>query len=318
MERGRDLLVRGSMIQSRSVAVVGAGSVGIAAAAAMFVQKTASEILLVDKDAGRAEGHAMDLMHGQALVGRADVRAASFAELGGAQVVVVAAGRNQKKGESRLELLRDNVQTISAIVEELDRHAPNAIVLVATNPVDVLTHVALKRTKRPSARVIGTGTTLDSARFRALIGAALDVSPRSVHAYVLGEHGDSQVPIWSQAAFGGVRVELDDAVRTRIADATRTAAREIIARKGYTDLAIGVVIAHLVRAILSDERGVHAVSVPLEGQLGIRDVCMSMPCILGRDGLVRVLEPELDDGEVEGLRTSANVLRQAERDAGIA
>jgi L-lactate dehydrogenase len=306
------------MIQSRSVAVVGAGSVGVAAASAMFVQKTASEILVVDKDAARAEGHAMDLMHGQALVGRVDVRAAAFADLGNAQVVVIAAGRNQKNGESRLDLLRGNADIVSSIVEQLDRHAPDAIVLVATNPVDVLTRVALRRSQRPAARIAGTGTTLDSARFRALIGAALDVSPRSVHAYVLGEHGDSQVPIWSQASFGGVRVGLDDAQRTRIADTTRTAAREIIARKGYTDLAIGVVIAHLVRAILADERGVHPLSVPLGGQLGLREVCMSMPCILGRDGVMRVLEPELAEEEVARLRASAELLQRAERDAGLA
>jgi L-lactate dehydrogenase len=308
----------GGMIQSRSVAVVGAGSVGVAAASTMLVQKTASEILLVDKDASRAEGHAMDLMHGQALVGRADVRAASFADLAAAQVVVIAAGRNQKKGESRLDLLRGNAEIVTSIVEELDRHAPEAIVLVATNPVDILTRVAVKRSRRPAARIIGTGTTLDSARFRALIGAELGVSPRSIHAYVLGEHGDSQVPIWSQASFGGVKVDLDGTQRTRIADATRTAAREIIARKGYTDLAIGIVIAHLVRAILADERGVHPLTVPLEGQLDLRNVCMSMPCILGREGIMRVLEPKLDAEEVAALRTSAGVLQRAERAAGLA
>lgn len=311
------------MIQARSVAVVGAGSVGIAAAHAMFVGRTASEILLVDKDASRAEGHAMDLMHGQALVGRVDVRAASFADLGRAQVVVVAAGRNQQRGESRLDLLRGNAEIIQSIVDELDRHAPDAIVLVATNPVDILTRHAVLRTKRAPERLFGTGTTLDSARFRALIGAALDVSPRSIHAYVLGEHGDSQVPIWSQASFGGVRVAprldaLDPNARARIAESTRTAAREIIARKGYTDLAIGVVIAHLVRAILTDERGVHALGVPLEGTLGISGVTMSMPCILGREGIARRLEPELDAAEIDALHASADVLRRAERDAGLA
>jgi L-lactate dehydrogenase len=306
------------MFQSRSVAVIGAGSVGAAAAYALFVGRTASEILLVDKDRARAEGHAMDLMHGQALVGRADVRAASYEDLGRAQVVVVAAGRNQKKGESRLDLLRCNAETVTGIVGELDRHAPEAIVLVATNPVDVLTRVAVKRSTRPAARVIGTGTTLDSARFRALIGAALDVSPRSVHAYVLGEHGDSQVPIWSQAAFGGVPVALEPAERARIAEATRSAAREIIARKGYTDLAIGVVIAHLVRAILADERGVHPLSVPLDGELGLSDVCLSMPCILGREGITRRLVPGLAPGEIAALRSSAEVLPAAERDAALA
>lgn len=305
------------MIQSRSVAVIGVGSVGAAAAYALFVTQTASEILLIDRDRALAEGHAMDLMHGQALVGRVDVRAASVEELGSAQVVVVAAGRSQKKGETRLDLLRSNADVVTRIVEDVDRHAPEAIVLVATNPVDVLTRVAVMRSKRPAARVIGTGTTLDSARFRALIGAALDVSPRSVHAYVLGEHGDSQVPIWSQAAVGGARVVLEPAVRARIAESTRSAAREIIARKGHTDLAIGVVIAHLVRAILADERGIHPLSVPLDGELGLSDVCLSMPCILGREGVKRRLAPELTPEEIAALRASAEVLRTAARGAAL-
>lgn len=305
------------MIPSRSVAVVGTGSVGVAAAYAMFVENVASELLLVDKEHARAEGHAMDLMHAQAVVGRVDVRPTSFAELARAQVVVITAGRNQKRGESRLDLLRGNAEIVSSIVDELDRHAPDAVLLIATNPVDVLTRIALRRTKRPAARVIGTGTTLDSARFRALIGASLGISPRSVHAQILGEHGDSQVAIWSQATYGGVPVSLDAAERARIGESTRSAAREIIARKGYTDLAIGAVIAHLVRAILMDERGVQALSVPLEGQLGIRDVCLSMPCILGCEGIVRIVEPELEPEEMEALRASADVLRRAAHDAGL-
>lgn len=302
-----------AMIQPRSVAVVGAGSVGAAAAAAMFIQRSASEILLVDTDRSRAEGHAMDLMHGQALVGRADVRAVDPDELGRAQVVVVAAGRGQRRGESRLDLLRANAEVVRGIMADLDRHAPQAVVLVATNPVDVLTHLAVRASKRAKGRVFGTGTTLDGARFRALIGERFQVSPRSVHAYVLGEHGDSQVPVWSQAAVGGVRVELDEAERIRIAEATRGAAREVIARKGYTDLAIGIVIAHLVAAVLADERGVHALSVPLDGEYGLEDVCLGVPCVLGSGGVARTLQPELDPQELEALRASADVLRAALR-----
>lgn len=306
-----------AMIQQRSVAIVGAGSVGVAAAYAMFTRRFASEILLVDKDRGRAEGQAMDLMHGQALVGRVDVRAATFADVARAQVVVIAAGRGQKRGESRLDLVRGNAEVLREVVSELDRHAPDAVVLVATNPVDVLTGLAVSWSKRPAGRILGTGTTLDSARFRALIGARFDVSPPSVHAYVLGEHGESQVPIWSQAAIGGVRLALDDAERARIAETTRTAAREIIARKGYTDLAIGVVIAHLVGAILADEHGVHPLSVPLDGEYGLRDVCLSVPCVLGREGVVTKLTPALADDEIAALRASAEILRAARVEAGL-
>ncbi len=306
------------MIQHRSVAVVGTGSVGIAAAFALFTRRIASEILLVDKDLAKAEGHAMDLMHGQALVGRVSVRAATFAELGRAQVVVIAAGRSQKRGETRLDLLQKNAEVVEEIMRALDERAPNAVVLVATNPVDLLTRRASRASKRPRARVIGTGTTLDSARFRALIASELHVSPQSVHAYVLGEHGDSQVPIWSGAMVGGVSVAFDTATRTRIADATRTAAREIIARKGYTDLAIGTVIAHLVNAILVDERSVQPLSVPLEGEYGLDDVTLSIPCVIGHEGVVRRLAPELAREEIDALHASASLLKEKERELGSA
>lgn len=305
------------MIGSRSVAVVGAGSVGVAAAYAMFLRRTASELLLVDKDAARAEGHAMDLVHGQSLVGRVDVEAVGYDALTQAQVVVVAAGRSQKRGESRLDLLRHNAEVVREVMRELDRWAPDAVVLVATNPVDVMTRLATRWTVRPPARVIGTGTTLDSARFRALIGAELDVSPPSVHAYVLGEHGESQVPIWSQAAVGGLGVRLDPATRARISAETRNAAREIIARKGYTDFAIGTVIAHLVQAILTDERSIHPLSVALDGELGLRDVALSIPCVLGREGASRRLLPSLAPDELSEMERSAAELRHAEAMAGL-
>lgn len=301
------------MIQPRSVAVVGTGSVGIAAAYAMFMSRSASELLLVDKDARRAEGHAMDLMHGQSLVGRVEVEAVSYAELVRAQVVVIAAGRSQKRGESRLDLLRGNADVVREVMERLDEYAPEAVVLVATNPVDVMTRLAAQRSRRPRERVLGTGTTLDSARFRALLGSALGVSPRSIHAYVLGEHGDSQVPIWSQAAVGGLAVNLSDEEVARITRETRDAAREIIARKGYTDLAIGTVIAHLANAILSDERSVHPLSVPLDGEYGLRDVALSIPCVLGSGGAVSRFLPSLSQAELAALQSSAEVLKLAER-----
>ena len=301
------------MIQPRSVAVVGTGSVGIAAAYAMFMSRSASELLLVDKDARRAEGHAMDLMHGQSLVGRVEVEAVSYAELVRAQVVVIAAGRSQKRGESRLDLLRGNADVVREVMERLDEYAPEAVVLVATNPVDVMTRLAAQRSRRPRERVLGTGTTLDSARFRALLGSALGVSPRSIHAYVLGEHGDSQVPIWSQAAVGGLAVNLSDEEVARITRETRDAAREIIARKGYTDLAIGTVIAHLANAILSDERSVHPLSVPLDGEYGLRDLALSIPCVLGSGGAVSRFLPSLSQAELAALQSSAEVLKLAER-----
>lgn len=309
----------------RAVAVVGVGSVGIAAAYAMFTGRAVSELLLVDKDERKAEGEAMDLMHGQALVGRITVRAASYESLADASVVVVTAGRNQKRGESRLDLLKGNAQVMREVMGELDRHAPDAVVIVATNPVDVLTRLAIRVSTRPAHRIFGTGTTLDSARFRALIGEEYGVSPRSIHAHVLGEHGDSQVLVWSTARVGGASVDdvgalgrtLEHARRQDIEERTRGAARAIIERKGRTDLAIGTVIAHLVGAVLGDERSVQPLSVPLEGEYGLHDVCLGIPCVLGARGIEGRMAPRLTAEEQAALVRSADALRAAERDAGL-
>lgn len=311
------------VIQGRTVAIVGAGNVGVAAAYALFTRRIATEILLVDVDQRRAEGEAMDLMHGQALVGRVRVRAARYAELGHAQVVVVAAGTNQRPGETRLDLLQRNAAIFRQICEELDRHVPDAIILVATNPVDLITYVMHKLSKRPAERIIGTGTTLDTSRFRTLLGEHYGVSPRSVHAYILGEHGDTEVPVWSNATIGGLPIKsgpvlgkaFDPEAMQSLFVRARDAAYQIIERKGYTNLAIGVVIAHLVDMILGDQKSVVPVSGALRGEYGIDDVCLSLPCVLGRSGLEGRLLPTLDDDELAAMLRSAETLR--ERRAGL-
>lgn len=311
------------IIQRRTVAVVGAGNVGVAAAYALFSRRLATEILLLDKDERKAEGEAMDLMHGQALVGRVRVRAVRYDELGEAQVVVIAAGANQRPGEMRLDLLQRNAAIFREVCGELDRHAPDAIVLVATNPVDVITYVMQKLSKRPAERIIGTGTTLDTSRFRTLLGEHYGVSPRSVHAYILGEHGDTEVPIWSNATIGGLPIKsgpvngkaFEPEAMQALFVRARDAAYQIIQRKGYTNLAIGVVIAYLVDMILGDQKAVVPVSGALRGEYGIEDVCLSLPCVLGRSGLEGRLLPTLDDEELKALRGSAQTLR--ERRAGL-
>jgi L-lactate dehydrogenase len=309
-------------IQKRTVAIVGAGNVGVAAAYALFTRRTATEILLVDVNRAKAEGEAMDLMHGQALIGRVAVRAADWCDLADAQVVIVAAGANQRPGETRLDLLARNADVLRQIATELDRHAPDAVVLVASNPVDVLTYVMQRVGRRPAERVIGTGTALDTARFRALLGEHYGINPRSVHAYVLGEHGDTEVPIWSNATIGGLSIRsgvlgrpFDAEEMQRLFVRVRDAAYHIIARKGYTNLAIGVVLAQLVDVILGDQRSVLPMSVRLDGEYGIEDVCLSIPCVVGRGGIEGRLLPALDEGELAALRRSAAALK--ERRAGF-
>lgn len=306
------------MIQRRKVGIIGTGNVGVAAAYALFIQGIASELVLVDVNQKRAEGEAMDLMHGQALVGSVYVHAGTYADLADAQVIVVAAGAGQKSPEeTRLDLLNRNASIFRKIIGELDQHAPGAILVIATNPVDVLTYVSQELSARERRRVIGTGTALDTARFRALLGRHYGVDPRSVHAYILGEHGDSEVPVWSNASVGGLPISdrtvlgkpFDRAAMDELFEQVRRAAYQIIERKGYTNTAIGVVITRLVRAILGDEKAVLAVSVRLDGEYGIRDVCLSLPGVIGLQGVEAYVLPELSKDEQEGLRTSAQVLR---------
>lgn len=311
------------MIQRRTVGIVGTGNVGIAAAYALFLRRQASDIVLIDKDMRRAEGEAMDLMHGQSLVGRATVRAGSYEDLADAQVVLISAGVAQHPGETRLDLLNRNADVFREIAVELDRHAPGAILVIATNPVDILTWVMQELSSRPATRVIGTGTMLDTARFRALLGSHYGVDPRSVHAYILGEHGDSEVPLWSSASIGGQAIEertvlgrsWDREVMDALFDRVRRAAYAIIDRKGYTNLAIGVVLAQLVEALLEDQKSVLPVSVRLDGEYGIGNVCLSIPCIVGIEGVEGRVLPGVDERELAGLMHSAEVLR--ERMVGI-
>lgn len=308
------------MIQRRTVGVVGTGNVGAAAAYALFNQGLASEILLHDKDMRRAEGEAMDLMHGQLLVGRVTCRSVDYPGMGDAQVIVLAAGSSQKSpDESRLDLLSRNASIFQEIIGALDEHAPEAILVVATNPVDVLTYLSQEMSDRPHERIIGTGTLLDTARFRALLGRHYGVDPRSVHAYILGEHGDTEVPIWSNATIGGQDIQgrtvlgraWDPDTMQALFEQARDAAYEIIDRKGYTDSAIGVVIARIVRAVIEDQKNVLPISVRPEGAYGIRDVCLSTPCVLGSEGIEQHVVPDLAEDEGEALRASAEALRES-------
>ena len=305
------------MIQRRTVGIVGTGNVGTAAAYAMFNQSLASEILLLDQDSRRAEGEAMDLMHGQQLVGRITCRAVDYPDMGNAQVIVLSAGASQKSpDETRLDLLQRNADIFREIIIQLDKHAPSAILVVATNPVDVLTYICQELSSRPNRRIIGTGTLLDTARFRALLGRHYGVDPRSVHAYILGEHGDSEVPIWSNATIGGQNVyqrtvlgkEWEPETMQSIFEQARDAAYEIIDRKGHTDAAIGVVIARIVRAVLEDQQNVLPVSTRPDGAYGIEDVCLSIPCVVGLEGMEKRVDPELSEDEQEALRASAQAL----------
>lgn len=305
-------------IQKRTVGVVGTGNVGVAAAYAMFVQRTASDLILLDKNRRRAEGEALDLMHGQTFAGPTRVRVGDYSDLAEAQVIVVAAGVNQQPGETRLDLMERNIAVFRAILTELDRYAPTALLVIATNPVDILTYIAQELSVRPPQLIIGTGTMLDTARFQSLLGEHYGVDPRSVHAYILGEHGDTEFPVWSDARIGGLRLvgnvingrSYDPTMLNAIFERTRRSAYDIIERKGYTNLAIGLVIARLVQTILNGQRSVLPVSVRLHGEYDLFDVCLSLPSIVSENGLETSILPELNDTELAAMHHSAAVLRE--------
>ena len=305
------------MIQKRSVAMVGAGNVGMAAVYAMFIKQTAGELILIDKDNYRAEGEAMDLMHGQSFTGNITVRAGDYPDLENTQVVVIAAGATQRPGEKRTDLLSRNVEIFGKIAAQLDRYAPHAVIVVASNPVDTLSYVFQELSARPKQQVIGTGTMLDTARFRSLLGRHYNVDPSSVHAYIVGEHGDSEVPLWSSAQIGSLSIldakvlgkAFDATVMQGLFEAVRDAAYDIIDRKGYTNTAIGIVIARLVEAIVQDQKRVLTVSVRLTGEYGQKRVCLSLPCVVGLGGVEAILLPTLSAVEQEGIVASAAFLR---------
>jgi L-lactate dehydrogenase len=301
-------------MQQRSVGILGTGWVGASVAISLLHAGVASELLLADARAEVAEGEAMDLAHGASFYPTATVRAVpGVAEMRDAGAIVIAAGRGGKPGESRLDLLRDNARILREIGTQLRGY--RGIVVVVTNPVDVLTWVLADASGLPPERVIGTGTMLDTARLRQSLGEALDLAPQSIHASVVGEHGDSEVVLWSTAHVGGTplrRWQGWSRERERpIAEQVRTAAYEIIKRKGATNHAIGLATAALLRTVLRGERRVLTVSRTQTGTLGIEGVALSLPTTVDAGGAVQVIEPEMDDAEREALMHSAEVLRKA-------
>jgi L-lactate dehydrogenase len=296
-----------------SVGVIGTGWVGASVAISTLHAGFASELLLADMRHEVAEGEAMDLAHGAAFYTTATVRAVSTDEMLATDALVVAAGRGGKPGESRLDLLRDNARIVRELGVTLRGY--RGLVVVVTNPVDVLTWVLAESSGLPPERVIGTGTMLDTARLRQVLGEELRVDPHSVHAQVVGEHGDSEVVLWSSASVGGTPLREWSAWSPEreqpIATEVRTAAYEIIKRKGATNHAIGLTAAALLRSALRGERRVLTVSRVQSGALGLRDVALSLPTVVDVAGAVDVIEPKMDDGERAGLEHSADVLRQA-------
>ncbi len=306
------------------IGVVGAGAVGSAAAFALILREAGNEVVLVDRNADMAVAQAQDILHAVPFAAATTVSAGDYDALDDAKLVILTAGVNQQPGESRLDLLSRNVAVFAEIVPAVLRAAPAAVLLVATNPVDVMAQVTTRLAKLPPGRVIGTGTILDTARFRALLAHHLQISALSVHAYVLGEHGDSEVLHWSGAEAGGVQVDelarqtgrlLGPEVRRRIDEGVRQAAHRIIAGKGYTNYGIGAGIARIERAIRRDERTIMTCSVLADEVAGVPDVTVSLPRVVARDGVVDTLLPALTETERAELARSAGIIKEAAEQA---
>ena len=296
------------------IAIVGSGMVGATTAYALLHRGLAREIVLCDADRARAEGEAMDLSHASPFLKYARVVERPLERVEEADLVVIAAGRGSLPGETRLDQLAENAKRVRSICAVIRRFTRLPIVLVVSNPVDVLAQIAA-RELGDAARVFGSGTTLDTARLKTALGARFGLDPHSIHGYVLGEHGDSEFAAWSTVAAGGVGVRdwpgYDAAELERIFTGVRRAAYEIVKRKRATYYAIGAAAALIAEAVLRDQGSVLPVSVALDGQYGLRGLSLSLPCVLGRDGVRRVLTPRLDEGELALLSRSASVLAGA-------
>ncbi|HKL13730.1 MAG TPA: L-lactate dehydrogenase [Halanaerobiales bacterium] len=313
-------------LKAGKVGIIGAGSVGSTTAYALMVQGIGSEIVLIDRNKEKAEGEAMDIMHGQSFVKPIQVRAGDYSDLKDAKVIIITAGAPQKEGETRLDLVQKNTNIFKDIISEITKYNQDAILLVVANPVDILTYITLKLSGFSKKRVIGSGTVLDSARFRSLISEQCKIAAKNVHGYVIGEHGDSEVPVWSLTNIAGTQIDkycpicdqnCDGVIKERISEQVKNAAYEIIEKKGSTYYAVALGVAQITQAILRDEDTVLTVSSLLQGEYGIEDVSLSLPTVIDNNGIRNVLELDLNKEEREAFINSANLMKDAIKELDI-
>lgn len=312
------------VIAGRKIAVVGAGSVGASTAYVMVISGLVSELVLVDLDRDRAEGEAMDLAHSASFIKPIRIYAGTYEDCRNADIIIFTAGANQKPGEARLDLVHKNVRVLQETLPRVVDPAGKSVLLMVSNPVDVLTYAAIKISGLPPERVLGSGTVLDSSRFRYLLSERCQIEARNIHAYVVGEHGDTEVPLWSLANIAGLSVEdfcckrgVSCLNREEITKLVREAAYEVIARKGATYYAIGLAVKRICESILRDENSLLTVSGLVNGPYGITATCLSLPCVVNRSGLVKTLDIPLAPSEEEALRHSGEILRSLQQEIGI-
>ena len=304
----------------RKVVIIGCGFVGSACAFSIMQSGLFSEMVMIDSDRARAEGEALDINHGVPFAKPINIYAGDYDDIKNASIIIITAGANQKEGETRLDLVKKNISVFKSIIPEIKKRDFNGILLIVSNPVDILTTVALKLSGFPDNRVIGSGTVLDTARLKYELGNYLKVDSRSVHAFIIGEHGDSEIPAWSGVNISGVPLEKfcemrrycgdhTEAMR-RIADSVKNSAYEIINKKKATYYGVAMAVKRICEAIVRDEKSILPISSLMQGEYGIEGVSLSMPAIVGKDGFEKHVPIQLNEQEILNLKKSAQTLKE--------
>lgn len=311
---GEEICYNQSMEMKNKVTIIGAGMVGSTAAYSLVASDICEEIALIDLNKKFVKAQVMDLQHSVPLWGYTNVKVGNYNDIKDSKVVVITAGVSQKSGMTRLDLVKTNSKILKQIMPKIFRANPRVIVVIVTNPVDVLTYIAIKMFPKHKKQIIGSGTILDSSRLKLLLGQELKVNPESIHAYIVGEHGDSEVALWSTADVGGTPIskfkKITPAKKKKIFEQAKNAAYAIIEGKQATYYGIAAVINKLVRSILDDKKTVFPVSHLMEGEYGITDVAMSLPAVVGKKGIIEKLAPPISKEEKAKLKKSAAKLKK--------
>lgn len=312
--------------KTSKVSIIGAGFVGATTAYTLMTSELISELVIVDVNKDKAIGEAMDMSHGLAFVKPIEIRGGSYEDTKDSDIVIITAGIGRKPGESRTDLISKNLGIFKTIVPEIVKYSPNCIILVVSNPMDILSYITYKLSGFPSERVIGSGTVLDTSRLKYMLSNHFSVDARNVHAYIMGEHGDSEIATWSLANIAGVNLDdfcmktcnkCDGNFKYKMYEEVKNAGKEVIERKGATYYAIALAIKRIAEAILRDEDSILTVSSLLKGQYGIENIYMGVPAVVGRTGVKQILEVPLNHQELEDLKASADKLRSYVSDFDI-
>jgi L-lactate dehydrogenase len=312
--------------KGNKISIIGAGFVGSTTAFALMTSGIVSEIVIVDINKDKAEGEAMDLSHGVSFVRPIEISSGEYADTKDSDIVIITAGVGQKEGETRLSCISKNLKIFKSIIPEVVKFSPNSILLVVSNPVDILTYITYKLSGFPSERVIGSGTVLDTSRFKYLLSKHFEIDARNIHTYIMGEHGDSEIATWSLTSIAGMNVDEYCAICDKncagemkfdIYKEVKESAYTIIKKKGATYYAVALAIKRIVEAILSNENSILTVSSLLNGEYGINDIYMGVPTVLGRDGVKKILQVKLSEDENSKLLESSKVLKSVIKDSEI-